>query len=248
MIVKNRLLNFKDTIIYQDDDYFEFSLDSVLLANFVTIKLADKRIIDLCTGNAPIPMLLSFRTKARIFGVELQKNIYDLGVKSVIENGLNNKIELINCNVLDLNTSDYYEKFDVVTCNPPYFKYEKGNIINPNMGKALARHEIKITLDEIIKIAKHLLKNGGTFSMVHRADRLIEIINIMQKYKIEPKKIRVVYSKIDKPSNTILIEGVKNGKSGLKILNPLIVYDNNNKYCKEVVNMFGDGNNVAEKL
>lgn len=248
MIVKNRLLNFKDIAIYQDDEYFEFSLDSVLLANFVTIKLTDKKIIDLCTGNAPIPMLLSYRTKARIFGVELQKYIYDFGVKSIKENGLDNQIELLNCNVLDLNKPDFFEKFDVVTCNPPYFKYVKGSIINPNIGKALARHEIKINLEEIILMAKFLLKNGGTFSMVHRSDRLIEIINLMQKYKIEPKKIRIVYSKKDKSSNTILIEGIKNGKSGLKILKPLIVYDENNKYCNEVVEMFGDDDNVAKKL
>ena len=248
MRVRNRLLNFGDMIIYQDNDYFLFSLDSVLLANFVTLKLTDKKIIDLCSGNALVPMLMSFRTKARIFGVELQKYIYDMGIDSIKENNLDNQIEFINEDIKNLNKIYETESFDVVTCNPPYFKYQGNSLINENVGKAIARHEVEIKLEDIIIMVKYLLKNGGTFAMVHRPERLIEIINLMQKYGIEPKKIRFVYPKTLKNANMVLIEGVKNGKCGLKIEKPLIVHDDYGKYVEEIREMFGGSCDVAEKL
>ena len=235
-------------IIYQDNDYFLFSLDSVLLANFVTIKLSDKKIIDLCSGNAPVPMLMSFRTKARIFGVELQKYIYDLGKDSIRENGLDKQIEFFNADVKNVDSIFEAETFDVVTCNPPYFKYEENSLINENEGKAIARHEVHIKLEDIIIKAKFLLKNGGTLALVHRPERLIEIINLMQNYGIEPKKIRLVYPKKDKNANMLLIEGVKNGKSGLKVEKALIVHDENGNYVDEIKKMFGSGNDVAKEL
>ena len=240
MEVKNRLLNFSNKIIYQDDECFLFSLDSVLLANFVTLKLTDKKVIDLCSGNAPVPMLMSFRTKARIFGVEIQKYIYDMGVKSVIENKMDEQIQLINEDVNNIDKKFDAEEFDVVTCNPPYFKYIDDKFTNLKEEKKIARHEIMITLEDIIKKASYLLKNNGTLALVHRPERLIEIINLMQKYKIEPKKLRIVYPKYGKDANMILIEGVKNGKSGLKILDPLITHLDNNQYCSEIRKLFGD--------
>ena len=248
MKVKNRLLNFNDMIIYQDNDYFLFSLDSVLLANFVTIRFTDKKIIDFCSSNAPIPMLMSFRTKAKIFGVEIQKYIYDMGVESIIENKLNDQICLINDDVKNIDNIFEPESFDVVTCNPPYFKFQSDSIINDNKGKAIARHEVFVKLDDIIKKASFLLKNGGTIAIVHRTDRLIDIINIMQKYGIEPKKIRMVYPKIDKNANIVLIQGVKNGNSGLKVEKALIVHDEQGNYVSEIRKMFGSDNDVAEKL
>ena len=135
MIVKNNLLNFKDAYIYQDTDYFKFSLDSLLLANFVTINLRDKNILDIATGNAPIPMLLSYRTKANIYGVEIQKSVFDLGVKSIIENKMDKQITIINDdakNVINLFDDDY---FDVITCNPPYFKVHDNSRLNNNINK-----------------------------------------------------------------------------------------------------------------
>ena len=246
MKVKNRLLNFGDMIIYQDNDYFLFSLDSVLLANFVTIKLTDKKIIDLCSGNGPVPMLMSFRTKARIFGVELQDYIYQMGLDSIKENKLDKQIEFVNYDVNDLKKIYESESFDVVTCNPPYFKCDSDSLINDNSGKAIARHEIKIKLENIVKMAGYLLKNNGTFAMVHRPDRLIEIINLMQKYNIEPKKMQLVYPKKDKGANMLLIEGIKNGKSGLKMCPALIVHDDNGNYVPEIRKMFGSDTNVAK--
>lgn len=248
MKVRNRLLNFGKMIIYQDNDYFLFSLDSVLLANFVTIKLSDKKIIDLCSGNGPVPMLMSFRTKARIFGVELQKYIYDMGKDSIKENGLDKQIEFINADVKNVDKIFEAETFDVVTCNPPYFKYEENSLINENEGKAIARHELHVKLEDIIIKAKFLLKNGGTLALVHRPERLIEIINLMLNHGIEPKKIRLVYPKKDKNANMLLIEGVKNGKSGLKVEKALIVHDENGNYVDEIKKMFGSGNDVAKEL
>ena len=246
MKVKNRLLNFKDKIIYQNDDYFAFSLDSVLLANFVTIKLSDKKIVDFCCGNAPIPMLMSFRTKARIFGVELQKEIFDMGYDSVIENKMDDRIELINGDVKDIDKYIAAESMDIVTCNPPYFRYQDDSLVNSCDVKTIARHEVMLNLEDVIRNAKYVLKNGGTLAMVHRPDRMIEIINMMQKHGIEPKRLRLVYPKMEKDANILLIEGIKNGKSGLKILSPLYTHNSDGSYVDEIRMMFGGIDDVAE--
>jgi len=246
MRVRNRLLNFSDNIIYQDEDYFAFSLDSVLLANFVTIKLSDKKIVDFCSGNAPIPMLMSFRTKARIFGVELQKEIYSMGYDSVLENGMYKQIELINDDVKNISDIFESESMDIVTCNPPYFKFQNDSLVNDNDTKTIARHEVKLTLDDVVKASKYVLKNGGTFAMVHRPDRMIEIIELMKKYGIEPKKLRLVYPKFGKDANILLIEGIKNGKTGLKVLSPMYTHNDNGSYTEEIRKMFGGSEDVAE--
>lgn len=240
MIVRNKLLNFKNKVIYQDSESFLFSLDSVLLANFVTLRLSDKKIIDLCCGNAPIPMLLTFRTDAKIFGVEIQKDIYCMGIQSIKENLMDKQVCLINDDVKNLHNYELCESFDIVTCNPPYFKYKSNSLINDNYKKSIARHEILINLEEVIKIGNYLLRSGGRFALVHRPERLVDILLLFKKYNIEPKKIRFVYPKRDKEANMILIEGLKNGKTGLKLLPPLIVHDSNGIYCNEIKEMFGD--------
>lgn len=246
MKVRNRLLNFPDKIIYQDDNYFAFSIDSVLLANFVTVKLSDKKMIDFCCGNAPIPMLLSFRTKARLFGVELQKEIYDMGYDSIVENGMSEQIEIMNLDVKDVSRVFEAECMDVVTCNPPYFKYQDNSLINKNAIKSIARHEIMLNLEDVVKSSGYILKNGGILAMVHRPDRMIEIINIMQKYGFEPKKMRLVYPKLGKEANILLIEGIKNGKPGLKVMSPLYIHNEDGSYVDEIRKMFGGNMDVAE--
>ena len=231
MIVKNRLLNYKNTYIYQNDEWFKFSLDSVLLVNFATIRLNDKKILELCSGNAPIPMLLTYKTKAKIYGVELQSEIYKLGVKSIFENKMDSQIELINDDIKNIINRFENDSFDLIFCNPPYFKVKEDSNINNNLIKSIARHEIKIDLDTIISVSSILLKNGGNFAMVHRVDRFVEIIDCMRKYKIEPKKIQFVYPKRDSNCNLILIEGKKNGKGDLKVLSPLVVSNDDGSYC-----------------
>lgn len=246
MKVRNRLLNFSDNIIYQDDDYFAFSIDSVLLTNFVTIKLSDKKIVDFCCGNAPIPMLMTFRTKAKIFGIELQKEIIEMGYDSVLENKMDKQVTLVNDDVKNISKIFEAESFDVVTCNPPYFKYESNSLVNDNNVKTIARHEVMLNLEDVILSSKYILKNGGTLAMVHRPDRMIEIINMMQKYGIEPKKIRLVYPKASKNANILLIEGIKNGKPGLTVMSPLYTHNEDGSYTDEVRKMFGGNDDVAE--
>ena len=238
MEVKNRLLNFDNMVIYQNDEWFSFSLDSVLLANFVNINLTDKKIIDFCTGNAPIPMLLSYKTKNEIIGVELQKEIYDLGVKSIKENNLEDRIKIINEDVKNLDSIYESDSFDIITCNPTYFKTENELLLNDNYIKTIARHEVKLNLEDILKVAKKILKNGKKLAMVHRPDRLIEIINIMKKYGFEPKRIKLCHPKEGMNANILLIEAVKNGKSGLKIEPALIIHNEDGSYTEEVRKMF----------
>lgn len=238
MEVINDLLDFRNMKIYQNTDYFSFSLDSVLLANFVTLNKNTNKIIDFCTGNAPIPLILSTKTSASITAVELQKEIYLLAVKSVKINNLENRIKIINKDIKNLVKDYETDTFDVITCNPPYFKETEKSLLNKNNIKSIARHEIKINIDDIFSLAKKLLKNNGCISMVHRPDRMIEIIELMKKNNIEPKKIRFVYPKKNSESNILLIEGTKNGKPGLRILPPLYVHDENGNYLEEINKMF----------
>lgn len=230
MIQKNRLLNFNNNVIYQNDDWFKFSLDSVLLINFVTIRLNDKNILDLCSGNAPIPMLLTHKTKAKIYGIEIQKEIYDLGLKSIIDNKMDKQISFINDDIRNANNLFNNIKFDVVLSNPPYFKVDENSLVNDNEIKSVARHEIKVDLDTVLNVASSVLRSGGTFAMVHRPERLVEIIDDMRRYNIEPKKIQFVHPKKISDSNMVLIEGKKNGNPGLKILKPLIVSKDDGEY------------------
>lgn len=238
MEVINRLLNYKDLKIIQNTDWFNFSLDSVLLSNFVSINKSTSKIIDFCTGNAPIPLILSTKTKSKIIGVELQEEVYDLAKKTIDINNLQDQIEILNMNVKDLSKKYETDTFDVITCNPPFFKVKDNSKLNNNDIKTLARHEVEITLEDIFSLAKKLLKNNGIISIVHRPERMIEIINIMKKNNIEPKKIQFVYPKYKSEANILLIEGSKNANPGLKILPPLYVHDENGKYLEEIEAMF----------
>ena len=236
-LVCNELLGRPLLKIYQDPDSFNFSTDSMLLADFASIPARVKNICDLCTGNAPVPLYFSLRTKAKIIGVEVQEHSYDLAIKSVEENELENQIEIINDNLINISEKIGKNKFDLVTCNPPFFKVGN-NRINPNDAKAVARHEILANLDDIVKEAARLLNSKGIFSMVHRPDRLLEILDTFRKYKIEPKRLQFIYPKPNSQCNTILIEGVKDGASGLKILEPIFVYDENNEWTKKIKEIY----------
>ena len=236
-IVCNELLGRPLLKIYQDTDAFNFSIDSMLLASFATITKKMKNICDLCTGNAPIPLYLSLRTKENIKGIEIQKDSFDLAYRSVLENKLENQIEIINDNLIDINKKIGKNKFDLVTCNPPYFKLGNHNI-NPNDKKAIARHEVLATLDDIVKEASNLLNSKGYFRMVHRPLRLIEIIETFKKYNIEPKRLQFIYPKENSECNHILLEGVKDGAPGLKVLNPIFIYGDDGKWTKEILKIY----------
>lgn len=238
MEVKNYLLGYKDMYIYQNTEYFNFSLDSVLLPNFVTINKSTKKILDIGCGNAPIPLILSTKTRANIIGVEIQSEIYELAKKSIAVNNLTDRIEIINDDILEYTKKSESDQFDLITCNPPFFKLEELSNLNDNVCKRIARHEIKLNLEDIFKVAKKLLKNNGTIAIVHRPERMIEIIEAMKKNNIEPKKMRLVYPRIDENANMLLIEGNKNGKHGLKILPPLYAHEQNGAYSREVLGYF----------
>ncbi len=238
MKVINDLLDYSNLKIVQDDDYFNFSLDSVLLPNFIKINSSVKKILDLGTGNAPIPMILSTMTDAELYGIELQKDIYYLAVESLKINHLENRIKIINDNMKYLDKYFEPNSFDIILSNPPYFKLNEKSNINNNIQKTIARHEKEITLKELVEIAKKYLKNNGTFAIVHRTDRLIEIIEEFRKNNIEPKRIQIIYPKENTESNMVLIEGRKNGKPGLKILEPLIAHKENGEYTDIIKKMF----------
>lgn len=241
MKVKNYLLNYRNMYIFQDTKMFNFSLDSVLLPNFVTINKKHKKIMDIGCGNAPIPLILSTRTEAEIIGVEIQKESYDLAVESVEINNLSKQIKIINSDINELYKEIESDTFDVITCNPPYFKYVEGSNLNDSDYKTIARHEIKLDIPRLIVISKKLLKNNGILAIVHRPERLIEIIEEMRKNNIEPKKIQFVYPGKGKEANILLIEGVKNGNPGLKILDPLYSHDENGNYTEEITKFFEKG-------
>ncbi|WP_210367679.1 tRNA1(Val) (adenine(37)-N6)-methyltransferase [Bacillus sp. REN3] len=216
--------------IIQSPNVFSFSLDAVLLARFVWVPIQKGRLVDLCSGNGVVPLFLSARTKGTITGVEIQERLYDMAVRSIDYNKLGNRLHMIHGDIKDAPKQLGYEKFDVVTCNPPYFPTPSQEEMNVNEHLAIARHEILCTLEDAIRSASQLAKQGGKVAFVHRPGRLIDIIGLMRKYRLEPKRIQFVYPKAGKEANTLLIEAIKDGSPDLKILEPLVVYGEDNEY------------------
>ena len=198
------------------------------------------KIIDLCSGNCPIPLLLSKKIDNKIIAVELQKEIYELGRESIEINNLNDKIELLNMDAKKITEKYDTDTFDLITCNPPYFKINEETKKNDNIIKSIARHEIEIKLEDIIVIARKLLKNNGSIVLVHRPERLTDIIVLMKKYNISPKRIQFIYPKENSESNMILIEGTKNGNNAVKVMEPLIIHKENGEYRDEIKKIFTD--------
>lgn len=238
MKVINDLIGYKNMKVVQNTEWFSFSLDSVLLPRFVTINKNVKNILDIGTGNAPIPLVLSTRTNANIYGIEIQKDIFELAIETVKLNNLDSQIKIINDDVK--NIGQYFKSgfFDVIVSNPPYFKLAKKTRKNDDIHKTIARHEINLNLEDFVKISSIYLKNNGVLAVVHRSDRLIEIIELFRKYKLEPKKIQLIYPKENSESNIVLIEGRKNGNSGLKILSPIIAHNKDGSYSNEISKYF----------
>lgn len=213
MKVINDLFDYENLKIVQNEDYFKFSIDSILLAEYVKITKNDNKIIDLCSGNLPIPFILNYKYGKKIDAVEIQKEIYNYGLESLEINDKKDWINYYNEDVKNLVNILEKESYDVVTCNPPYFK---DSIKNDNLIKSIARHEIKINLEDIIKIASYLLKNNKTFYMVHIPNRLDEIILLCNKYNMNIKEI-VFVNNTNKEPMLILIKAVKNSKIGMKL-------------------------------
>ena len=238
MKVINDLLNYNNLKIVQNTDMFSFSIDSVLLPNFVTLNSNVNKILDIGCGNAPVSMILSTKTQADIIGVEIQKDVFDMARESIKINNLENQITLFNSDIKELYKNMESDTFDTIVCNPPFFKVNEKSRKNDSVYKQIARHELSLNVFDVIKISRKLLKNNGNLAIVHRTERLIDIVTEMRKQNIEPKKIRFVYPKLGLESNTLLIEGRKNGNPGLKILPPLYTHNSNDEYTEEVRKMF----------
>ena len=222
----NDILGYSNLKIYQNPDFFSFSLDSVFLANYATIRLRDKKIIDFCTGNGVVPIILSRRCNKNLEGVEVLDKVYDLAINSIKENHLEDRIHIYHDDIMDFSSNpDHLNTYDLVLCNPPYFKNHENSSKNICYEKMIARHEVLINLDDVCCCAKKILKDNGTFCIVHRSDRLMDIISSFRKNDIEPKRVKFIYENIDKESFIVLVEGQKKGKVGLKVEKPLIMYN-----------------------
>ena len=261
-------LEFNNLKIIQNKDGFCFGIDSVLISDYAKKDIKNNALgVDLGTGTGIISILLSAKTRiSKIIGIEVQKEVADMAQRSIELNGLQNKIEIKNMNIKNIiqnidnskfekrkkqvklgniqtethkeKDNIWLEKFDFVVTNPPYKKLETGKV-NESEYKYISRHEVTANLEDFIKVSKYLLKDKGSFFMVHRPDRLVDIIELMRKYKLELKNIRFIYPSVDKSTNLVLIKGIKNDKPFLKIDKQLIVYNQNGEYTDEIYEIYG---------
>ena len=231
-------LEFKGLKIIQNVNGFCFGIDSVLLSDFAKNIKDDSIVLDLGTGTGIIPILLCGKTNLKeIIGVEIQEDVANMANRSSKLNNLEDRFKVLNANILNLDK--YYEKntFDVIITNPPYKKKNSG-VINDDERKVISRHEITASLEDFIKVAKDLLKDKGEFYMVHRPNRLVDILYLLRKYKIEPKEIRFVFSNKEKPPKLVLIKAVKNANEFLKVDNNLYIYDDEGNYTNEILKIY----------
>ncbi len=222
MIQLNDLLGYKNRKIYQDDNYFSFTLDSILLLEFIKLNATTKQILDIGSGTGIFPLVLSLRTNAHIDAVEIQKELYELLKKNIEYNKLTKEVSIylddINSSTL-LNRNNYY---DHIVCNPPYFKE---TIMNESEEKTIARHELSLSIENVIKISKKLLKHNGKLTIVYDTKRLEEVMQLLSKYKMIPKRIKFIHSNLEKEASIFLLECRAGANPGLKVEAPFILYE-----------------------
>lgn len=232
--------------IIQNKDYFCFGIDSVLLANFVNSNSKKNIIVDLCSGSGVIPVIISAKKKyAKIFGVELQNEMYNLLSRNICLNKLEDKIIPIHEDIKNIvnirkqiinNTGNGV--VDIIVCNPPY-KTIKTGVSNPNTIKYIARHEVMCNLEDIFKTSSQLLNNKGKLYIVHKPERLVDLLEIARKYNLEAKRLKLVQPTLNLKPSIVLIEYVKNGGNELIIEKPIIEYTEDGKYTKEIYDIYG---------
>lgn len=231
-------LQIDDIRIIQKKEAFRFGVDAVLLANYAKIKRG-ALVADLCSGTGIVPFIISGKTAAAsIIGIEIQDNMVEMAKRSVKYNKLEHKVNFINGDIKNTDLLKSMPKADVVTVNPPY-KLRNSGLINSKDNNAIARHEILCTLDDVIRASNILLKDNGRFFMVHRPDRLADIMCTMRKYKLEPKRIQMVQPSISKAPNIILVEGQKYGGTFLKWEKTLYVHNEDGSYTEEINKIYG---------
>ncbi|MBU3156401.1 tRNA1(Val) (adenine(37)-N6)-methyltransferase [Clostridium estertheticum] len=235
-------LQLKGIHVIQKKHAFRFGVDAVLLANFVKVR-KNAKVVDLCTGTGIIPFILAGKTTAsNIIGVEIQEEFVDMANRSIEYNNLEDKIKFINGDLKDIELIKKIDKVDIVTVNPPY-KLQNSGLISLNDKDAIARHEICCTLEDVIIAGRILLKDNGRMYMVHRPDRLADILCTMRKHRIEPKRIRMVHPSVNKAPNIVLIEGQRDGGAFLKWDPPLYVHVEDGGYTQEIKNMYNSDTN-----
>ena len=223
--------------IIQDPKRFCFGMDAVLLSGFAKVKRGEE-VLDLGTGTGIIPILLEAKTEGQHFtGLEIQPESADMAARSVAYNHLEDRVSIVTGDIKDATNIFGASSFDVVTCNPPYMIGQHG-LTNPHSAKAIARHELLCTLEDVVREASRCLKMRGRFYMVHRPQRLVEIFEVMTRHHLEPKRIRMVYPHENKDANMVLIEAVKGGKALLKVEPPLVVYKEDGTYTQELLKMY----------
>ncbi len=231
-------LEFKGYKIIQNSEGFCFGIDAVLLSDFAKNLKKNSKVIDLGTGTGILPILLSGKTQLKnIIGIEIQEEVANMAKRSIELNSLKDKVEIINDSILNLEKLYGKEYFDVVVTNPPYKKLNTG-IQNESEKKLISRHEITANLEEFIKVSKNILKDKGEFYMVHRPERLVDILYLMRKYKVEPKQIRFVSPNVNKEPNLVLIKGIKNANEFLKFEKNLYVYNEDGSYTDEILEIY----------
>jgi len=233
-------LQIRGLRIIQNPKKFCFGIDAVLLANFATVKKGNV-VVDFGTGTGIIPILVCGKTGAsKIIGIEIQPDMVEMAARSIRMNNIGERVEIIHGDIRRVGEYIKDNSIDLVVSNPPYMNNGRG-LVNPDSSKAVARHEIMCTLEDIICSAVRVLKNGGRLAMIHRSNRLVDVLSTMRDGGIEPKLLRMIYSAADKESNLFLVEGVKSGGRFLKVLKPLVIYDQDGNYTDEIYNIYYRG-------
>lgn len=231
-------LEYKNLKIVQDKDGFCFGIDSVLLSDFAKEIRSKSIVLDLGTGNGVLGILLCGKTNlSKIYGVEIQEDIANIAQKSINLNKLNNRFEIINDNIKNLNSYFKNDSIDAIISNPPYKKDNSG-LKNESQKKLIARHEITANLEDFISVSSKLLKSNGSLYMVHRPERLADLFYLLKKYKLEPKKLRFVQSFANTKPKFFLIKATKNANSFLNIEQPLIIYNSDGSYTDEILKIY----------
>jgi len=226
-------LQYKGLILIQKKEGFRFGIDAVLLANFTDVK-KDDTVLDIGTGTGIISILLAGKTEAKtIYGLEIQKEIAEMAGRSVILNNLQDRVKIVQGNIR--NGFEYFKpsSLNVIVTNPPYIPYGRG-LVNNSDSKAVSRHEISCSLEDIISASSRLLVPGGQLAMIHRPERLVDVLSLMRTYSVEPKYIRFIHPRAYRKANLFLIKGTRGGNPELKMMEPLYIYDLQGRYSEEI--------------